>query len=764
MVEGLATRHKQCLHCGLPSRSSDFCCSGCDAAYQLIRSFGLEGFYQHAIDSNKALGESRLQDEDQYEIYNDKEFLDRYSRVVGDGRREALFRIEGLYCTACIWLLEKLPQMDSNCVSAEVRFSKSQLYLQWKEGQNHLKQILILLRRLGYPAEFLEQDHQKIKIFDREILRLGITAAFAFAVMHIGLFFLGTWSAKMDSSMAKNLGFISAGLLMPVLFFGAAPFFKNSLYALRYGRLHADALIVGSILIAFSYSLYETYQGRTDVYYDSVGMLIFLLLAGRMLIRKANDFFSKPLSMSATKMLGTELVRVPSFQLKKQDRLVLKKNESLAVDSFLVSNECWVDQAVVTGESVPQRYVQGQMLSQGSRLLSESAHFLTATSYSDSSLNRLVERLKDVRMSEAASVLEQVFVLSILLLSVFVFFFSKDQPLAKTVGVLIVACPCALSLSRPLVLEALRRQAYQIGISVFNFERVLGAHKKNKIIFDKTGTLTESEFGVSASFDPIFSASDASLLYSMVLRSNHPYSRAIAYHLQNRFSPKIIEPESFNEVFGQGLHSVYQAERYFVGKSRSDEEGVGFYKSDQQRAFFKFSYTLREDAKEVLDQLRDHKMKLSLFTGDTERSTNVFLQKLGFRFDQVFSGMSPQDKERHTDSDSVFVGDGMNDASAMNQSGFSIGFYGSAEANLNSADIYLMDKKLKHIPNFLRATRLAERRIFVNHVVSLLYNGLTISLVLTGAIGPIVCALFMPLSSLSVIGISNIGRFFEKKK
>lgn len=616
------------------------------------------------------------------------------------------------------------------------------------------------MSRLGYQISPLDEVSIEKKHFKRELLRFAVSGAFALAVMHLGLYFLGSWKSGMKTEDAQILGLVSMLLSVPVMTYGAAPFFRNAWAGIRfYQRLHTDILVCVALLIGFGFSVIESIHGGIEVYYDSVSMIVFLLLGGRLLIRSSTTRLTKPSHWKARVIQSDATERwLPAEELKAGDEILLDQGDFLPVDAELLSERAWIDESATTGESLPVEKVRGQVVKQLGVSFQDEIRFRVQATTQNSSYSTLVQRLQNPRSTEKPNQWEQTFVGLILLTAASCLLFFKEGAVEKAVGVLIVACPCALALSRPLVLNALKRQAFKVGIAVSEFSKLLEWSRIKGIAFDKTGTLTEARVSVDKiSWSPRAEEIHKDALRQMCKRSQHPLSSAIAVSYESNE----LSLEEFQERSGEGLFAKANAKDYCL-IAGPDGLDSSFQDESGELARIKFRDRIRPEASSALDQLRSNKLKLWLFTGDRKKSVERFVENFGINFDKVTSDMKPEDKASQLPSDFGIVGDGINDSAAMRKAKASLGIMGSAESNLQSAGAYLLKKDLHLVPALVMATRKARSTIYMNFSISFLYNVATIGLVLTGAIGPIICAIFMPLSSLTVVFSSNFSRYFQQ--
>lgn len=757
--QGLSLHSKgSCIHCGLPSGDEKFCCLGCETAYRLIHELGLSAFYSKAeVSLQKVEGSGKF---DRLDFFRSEEFRSRYVHRLESGDCEARFSIEGLYCTACIWLVERMARTQQACLQAEVNYSKNELYLKWRDtGPDALLPILKRLSQIGYQVSPLHSDFKKKSMIQKEWIRLGVTGALAAANMHLGLYFLAAHDGSMTPNMARGLGLFSATLSLPVLIFGASCFFRNAFYAIKLKRLHSDLLIAVSLLVAFFFSLYESVQGGVSVYYDSLAMVVFLLLIGRMLTRKTTDYVSKPFQVSATieKVEGRRITSV--YAIAPEDVLVVAKGEQVACDGHLLSAEAWFDQSSVSGESAPVRFLERQLILQGSINRSEEIRIQVSNVYEKSSLIARLEASQKNIVSFRSFRFEELFVLSVLGLSGLPFVLGLEEPISKAIAVLIVACPCALALSRPLVLDHLKKHAQRAGLAILNFERFENLTKSRRVFFDKTGTLTSGALKVKL-VSQQWSPQDLKIFYSMVLQSHHPVSRSLAYYLSSQ-TKAMPDCPRVQEIAGKGLELEWNGYEYRVEAQSSAEKKTTVFKKEAEiLAEFELQDELRLEAVEVAQDLKRLNKKVGILSGDAVRAVERVAQTLGLQ-SNVLALQNPDEKACQLKASDLFVGDGLNDTAAMKAAGFSIGITGGAEACFKTADAYLTKRDLRLIPLLLIEAKKASRLVNVNLLISAVYNVVTISLVLMGAIGPVICAIFMPLSSLSVIAISRSTSFFK---
>lgn len=745
----------RCLHCQEPSSENSFCCFGCQTAYHLIRGAGLEAVYRLPNRHWRPPSHSAP-----FEAFDHPDFLNHRAPLL-DGIREADFYIEGLMCVACVWIVERLNRFHASVLESRVDFGRSVVRLKWKDSPKALSEILTILSKLGYEASASEVDLRASQISKIEWIRLGVSGASAAAAMHIGLNLISAHSSSMDAFDARMLGLFAAVASLPAVTFGAIPFFRNTWQALKLRKISADLLISLAVVLGYGTSLRQALEGKIESYFDAISMIVFLLLIGRILIRLATtNALRRPVWFARTK--GQLL---PADSLLPAATVEIFENEIVPVDGRLLTPEAWLDQSSLTGESLPVRFVSGQKILQGaiskSRFELESIH-----SAKKSYLETLVRKVQSNEWVLPSQTYESVFSVAILLLALLTLAVDQESGFTKCLAILIVTCPCALQLSRPLTLVAFKRQSQLRGVSILKLDRVLNWIRVKRIFFDKTGTLTLGspelvrEVQIKASN---FSTSELNaFVYALSAVSSHPLSRSLALKFSNRPQASIeIEPPQ--EIAGVGVRGVYKNTPIEISQSLSETSGsmtTSLKINHEEVIRFEFQDLARPHIREVLEELSGAGFQIHLASGDRASEVQRFSKEIGPLNIETHAELKPHDKSLLQNSTTCFIGDGLNDAEAMMAAATSVGFSGSAEANLQSADVYLLKRDLRVIPELIGAVRRANQMIRLNLTLSMLYNLVCILLVYAGFVGPILCAIFMPLSSLTVILLSSYRKYY----
>ncbi len=736
-----------CLHCGLSAEGSDFCCAGCETAYRLIHSAGLEAIYSQA---DRRWTKPKLADSNMFLLFNETSFLDRRAPLVA-GYRRGCFKIDGLNCASCVWVIERLSHWHSQIVESRVDFGRSLLTLKWKDDSNILAEVARTLNQLGYWLKPDEITLSSAKISKREWIRLGVSGASAAGAMHIGLILIGSEGTGLPADEARSIGLLAGLTAIPALTFGAAPFFRNAFLGLKMKHLSSDLLISLSVLIGSFRSLWTAYKGMAESYFDALSMIVFLLLCSRILVRlTAINLMTKPFwsARQSGIIVSAETVKIGEVCHAIAEDII-------PFDAKVESSDAWVDLSSITGESMPVRVLKGQVIPQGAQANSSFLYTAMQT-VAESSFEKLIQNLSSEENTPVHKFdWESLFTSLILILAVFPFIFNLSSALSKAIAVLIVSCPCALQLSKPLVWTSFKREAYKLGIAITHWTRIFNAKKIRKIYFDKTGSLTIGKPSLVREVYqdqlPFTQETLNSLIYETSILSNHPISRTIsmAFHERTRTDVRI---ENLREIAGVGIEAFWNQKKIELKSSHNAESlTTSFWIDGNELCRFYFEDMRRPEVQEVLRALCQDGYEPWVLSGDNQNSVDEFSKYFPELSKRCIGNQTPASKAKYQNAESVFVGDGINDALAMKQAALAIGFCGSAESNLAVADFHLMKHDLRLVPKILRATRRAYNTLILSWLTSLLYNVLVIYLVFAGYLGPILCAIFMPLSSFSVI-------------
>lgn len=802
-----------CAHCQLPVpaariREQDqeqFCCSGCRTVAEAIQSSGLSWYYQLVEQSDQAQP-ARTTGRDYAEM-DDASFAEAHVRTTSRGDLETVFYVEGVHCAACVWLVEKLPQVVPGVREARLDFGRRLVTVRWQEGVVGLAQIARALDRLGYPPHPVRQGSEQLLRRDaerRQLIHIGVAGAIAGNVMLMAFALYGGWFHGMEEGFRAMFRWASLGLAILAVIWPGRVFFRGAWAALRTRTVHMDVPIALGLGAGLLGGAWNTITGAGEVYFDSVTALVFLLLVGRTLQerqqRKAFDalaMLSALTPRTARRYEGDQLREVPQAALRVGDRVEVRAGESVPADGRILEGSAEFDLALLTGESMPERRSVGELVHAGTVDRSDRVVVEIVRTGADTRVGQLMRLVEDHARRRAPLVrtadrLSGWFVACVLVLAgVCAVWWGMRAPelaLEHTVALLIVACPCALALATPLAVAAAIGQAAQRGILIKGGEVLEQLAKPGLLLLDKTGTLTRGEMSLRSWHG---SAETRAAAAALERRSSHVLARAFVAACPE--GPQLAA-EEVSETVGGGLLGRVAGRQVLVGSPAylrshgiacapelggemgaaldaalaEGQTPVAVAIEGNWCGLAGFGDPLRGDTREVLDQLRAAGWKLGILSGDHPRVVESVGRELALDLEHCRGGMHPEDKLAFVESAKssqsvVMVGDGVNDAAALAAAQVGVAVHGGAEASLAAADVYLTKPGLAGLRALTQGSRGTLRVIRRNLLLSLAYNCVGVSLAIAGLLHPVAAAILMPLSSLTVVSSSYRSQPFRAR-
>ena len=786
---------KNCTHCGLiipEKRNSEFCCAGCECVFKAISGLGLDNFYDIKRDLKIEQLITPKEYSESFFYLDDALFQERYIVKQDDGISSIRFHIDGLHCAACVWLLEHLANKIEGVQSIRVNFPRSELLLQYHADKAQLSKIAKTISSLGYYPRPANAESKKAER-KAMLIRLGIAAVSAGNTMMLAISVYQGWFTGIEQRFVDLFNFLSFILALPSVFYCAKPFYQSAWQGLKMGIAHMDLPISIGVLLGFFASCWNMYQGNDHVYFDTICMLIFLLLFGRWLqksgVDKAEQYSSTCqalLPLTAVKLENQKETSVYANSLEVGDLIRVRTAERLAIDGIVRAGSASLDLSVITGESLPKRFSVGDSVEAGTLIYSGAIEVEVVKTSQDSRIGKLLEKTEHDLLNKPSLVrttdkVAGYFVVAVLAITSLCAVFwilkgSYQSALENCLAILIISCPCALGMSAPIAISIALKMAAKLGIAVKNsdiFERLAIV---NRACLDKTGTLTTGRPVV----EDVYFASEKSdvydLCYSAELEREHPIASALRlYCADNGASLKSLI--SVEELAGSGLKIVTPEGVYYIGSLKLlDKNNIVLNASEKEYcnkiiknnfspcifadqhkalAIFAIGDVLKKDAPVFISKLKSYGILTEIVSGDAKRIVEQISKQLGI--DIGFGEMSPEDKLNHllsSDRKTLMLGDGINDSAALAAASVGIAVFGGAEQSLKFADAYTNDSKLMPIAHLIGLSKSTLATIKRNIAFSLCYNIVGVSLAFCGMINPLVAAVLMPISSLLVIGSS----------
>ena len=764
------------------------CCHGCQAVAESIVENGLESYYQHRTELPKTADELVPEELRQLELYDHPEVQKSFVHDESGDVLEASLILEGITCAACIWLNERHLQQLDGVVSASINYSSHRARVRWDDRKIRLSHILTEIRKLGYHAHpFSAQQQEAVREQQRrqDFRRLAIAGLSAAQVMMVAVAFYAGPAQGLEPATEQLLRWFSLVMTLPAMIYSAWPFYQSAWRSITHRTVGMDVPISLGLVTGFIGSIWVTFQGQGIVYYDTLTMLIFFLLATRYLERHAREKsveaaenLHRLIPPMATRLDEQQQASiVPLHDLRMGDTLLIKPGEAIAGDGVVTQGESQVDEALLTGESHPVPKQPGAYVYAGS-VNYESPLQVKITGLGEQTVIAGIARLLDRAQAEKprlARVADQVAVYftSVLLLAVIViglawWWIAPERCFEIILAVLVVSCPCALSLAAPAAFAAAGSHLVGRGVLLTRGHALESLARVTHVVFDKTGTLTMGHPRITNIIT--YQGADASemlrIAASLEQASEHPLARSFTDAVPAAERSIVLEA---NNQPGRGLSGEVLGQRYFIGNMALNstliypeiaglEPGASIvWLSDAQQllAAFVLADTMRPGVKALIDHLKARKIAVSILSGDTASSVQHFAAVAGISDWQA--GLTPEGKlaalrDMQQRGDVVaMVGDGINDAPVLAGAQVSFAMGNGTQMARASGDIVLLGESLQEIEHALVTGRFTVSVVRQNFTWALAYNAVALPFAATGLIAPWMAAIGMSVSSLIVI-------------
>ena len=792
---------KSCFHCGLPvptgadykvaihGAEQPMCCHGCQAVAQAIVDGGLESFYDHREGTSRRPEDLVPEQLQKFNLYDEAKLQQNFVEIDEDNLRTASLILEGITCAACVWLNERHVKSLQGVVEFQVNYSTHRARVRWDDSQIHLSDILKAITSIGYIAHPFDSSRQE-EIYKKErkaaLRRLAVAGLGAMQVMMLAVaLYAMEYEASVDLDMRNFLRWVSMFLATPVVFYSAKTFFVTAWRDIKRRQLGMDVPVALAIGAAFSASVWSTIFEGTDVYFDSVCMFAFFLLSSRFLemgarhrAGQAAEELIRLLPPVATRLINGKEDIVAVDELQPGDRLLVRPGETIPIDGHVVEGISSVDESLLTGESLPCLKELNDELTGGSVNIESPLTMQVDKVGEDtvvSGIIRLLDRAQAEKpaIAKLADMIAAWFVAAILLIAtaVALWWWQHDpaHAFAITLSVLVVTCPCALSLATPVAITAATGTLTRNGLLTTRGHALETMAKATHIVFDKTGTLTRghlkiSDVRVMNGMDLQYVMQLASLLES---RSEHPVAKLL-HHSEMPLPDKKLT--SVLSTPGKGIEAVIDEEVYRIGsigfvsqlagelvetQLNENVTSVGLCRGNQWLAIFELEDEIRQQAFEVVQKLAQAGLQVELLSGDAKEAVVHVAQQL--KIEHFYYAQTPESKLQHIQQLQsqgaivAMVGDGVNDAPVLSGADVSFAMGSGTQLAHASADMVLLSEQLNHLVSGLTMARRTFMIIRQNLSWALLYNLFALPLAASGMVAPWMAALGMSASSLVVV-------------
>jgi len=781
----------KCDHCHLEYEESlliqdngkYFCCKGCQGIYHLLKDEGLDNFYEkmgeNTIEPPKTLN-------DDIEKFDLDGFKQKYVKQK-DGFNEVSLIIDGIHCSACVWLNEKVLGRSEGVVEVSINHTNNKAKILWDNETIKLSQIIELIRSIGYNAYPYDASMQEAQANAKRqdyYSRLLVGVFTTMNIMWIAVAQYQGYFSGMRSDIKSILNFAEFILATPALFYTGGIFFKGAFYAIKNRYANMDLLVISGALSAYIFSIYSMLTGHGEVYFESVTMIVTFVFAGKYLEvltkKKAVDTmdgFSSAMPSEVTVVKDGEKFIVGVESVEVGDIVELRAGDKVVIDGTIISGEGSFDNSSLSGESEPLLLGEGESVLSGSICVDSVIRYEVSKPYSESMLSKIITLLEDSmdkkpRIEKLANSISGYFSTVILILAIFTFvawyYYSGtfEQALIVSISVLVIACPCALGLATPVATLVGISRAAKKGVLFKEATFLETIAKCTTVVLDKTGTITNGTPKVVNSYiDDDF---DKSVLYSLVSLSTHPISKGVKEFFTEM---ELVELKDVLVVEAKGIKAKYQDKEILAGNlAFMEENGFTCKELDEMNSVLHVAYNkkvvasfslqdrLRNGAVETIEYLKKSGLRVVMLTGDNEKVAKKIADEVGIV--EYKAALFPTDKAeyitqlRNIGEVVVMVGDGINDTLALTHSEVAITLGSGTDIAVNVSDVVLINDDFKSLKTVFEISKSTFSKVKQNLAISVLYNVVTIPLAMTGFVIPLVAALSMSLSSLVVVGNS----------
>jgi len=811
-----------CFHCSeavpasihlfvtINNAEQPMCCIGCQAVAQTIVDNGLTQYYTVRTEpANK--GHTLIPEQLQKNKLLDEAVLQSEFVFQGnDESKEAILTVDGISCAACAWLIEMQISKLSGLLSINVNATSQRATVKWQDNEVKLSDILLAIENIGYQALPFKANDTELRNKKQSkafIKRLGISGILMMQIMMIavGLYF-GAF-ADMSESNKIYLRWVSFILAIPIIGYGALPFYIGAINALKVKRLSMDVPVSIAIILAFSASAWATVTQQGEVYFESVSMFTFLLLIGKFLEFRARSRAAqvsanllKLMPMTATRLATNKSDKqqsvseenkeelVAAKQLMKGDIVLIKPGEVVPADGIILIGESQLNEAMLSGEQLPISKTINDNIFAGTINGDGNITVEVKKTSNDSFLSQLI-RLSEQsqthkpKLARLSDKIAQYFVALILLTSIATALYWHQHLPAEafwiTLSVLVATCPCALSLATPTALTCATTRLNREGIMIKSAHVMETLPKIDCFAFDKTGTLTTGEFTITQ-VEMFYEHNKTEILAiaaALEAHSEHPIAKPFTAFRDFSIEPSQVKVHSGKGVTGEIAGVIYAVGKpaWLVSKHKKlaqdmptidviNKANCLLTADDKIIAAFYLDDEVRAEAKEVLEQLNQNNRTL-LLSGDSQDACDSLSNSLPLN--NIYGGLSANDKMQQIKQAEqqgytiAMTGDGVNDSPVFGAAHVSIAMGCGADITKSGSDIILLNNKLTSIISLLNVAKKTRRIIFQNYLWAFGYNAIVLPLAVMGYITPYMAVIGMSASSILVI--TNSLRLLKKK-
>jgi Cu+-exporting ATPase len=783
----------KCIHCGnscgkfpVIFEENPFCCSGCSTVYKILSNSKLKQYYQIEPMPGIRIEDEKWPVSETYAFLDLDKFKSRILTFSEGGTSKVSFFIPEIHCASCIWLLENLHQLEAGIIQSFVNFPKKEINITFKDSEISLRQVVELLVNIHYIPEINQHSIDKPsgdKAEKKLFIKIGI-AAFSFMnamIYHFPQYLPG--HQFLENDMKRLFGWLSVLLAIPVLTFSASDYFLTAWKSLKKKMISIDLPIALGLITLFTQSLAEILSGRGIGYIDSLTGLVFFMLIGRWYQGKTYQALSFErdyktyFPLAVTKISDEENTSIALEDLKAGDHILVRNQEIVPADSILKSDTANIDYSFVTGESMPVIKKAGDFVFAGGRQIGSAIELTIEKEVQQSYLTQLWNQTENQftandKLNTIVNRVSQYFTIIVVLIAISsgIFWYFNDPGIAlfSFTSVLIIACPCALALTVPFTFGSTMRQFGRRGFYLKNTAVIEHLQQIDTVVFDKTGTITNAQSSGIRFVGNELTTEQKLMVKSLAFHSSHPLSKTL-YNSIN--GSNLLEVSDFQEIPSMGISGkingvrINMGSKYFVTGTKAVAENlkteVWIFIHNSVAGYFQLENEYRQGLQELIEKLgKTH--ELHLLTGDNEAERPNLIQFFGDD-KRLHFNQTPTDKLEYVRSlqkrgkKVLMIGDGLNDAGALNESNVGIVIADNVFNFSPACDAILHSKQFANLDKYLGFTKQSMRIVYAGFVISFMYNLVGLSFAVQGNLSPVVAAILMPISSVSVVVFASFS-------
>ncbi len=791
-----------CYHCGdvcddisISANENNFCCQGCKQVYLLLNENDLCNYYN--LDKAPGLKAKGKFVSERFTYLDDDAIKQKLVQFSSNNQVNVTFSVPQMHCTSCIYLLENLHRIEPGVIKSQANFQQKEVFIIFNPTEITLRKVVELLAFIGYEPYISLNDtvSKKAPSFNRrQIYKIGV-AGFCFSnIMMLSFpeYFSG---GNIDEAGLKaTFTWISLFLSIPVLFFSASDIFISAWKGVRQKFLNIDAPIALAIVVTFVRSYYEIISGHGAGYLDSGTGIVFFMLIGRWFQNKTYDSFSFDRDYRSYFPLGVTIINegveknIPVTQLQKGNRIILRHEEMVPADAVLMKGTANIDYSFVSGENTAVEKRKDELIYAGGKQMGSAIELEIIKEASQSYITQLWNNeIFNSKKNEERSFIHpwsRYFTMILLTIAfatlIFWSIFDPAKILPAVTAVLIVACPCSLLLSATFTYGNMLRVFGKNKLYLKNVGIIEALAKINTVVFDKTGTITQTKAAVVNYYGLSLSANEISVIKSVTRQSSHPLSKIIAASIQD-VPEKLLPVNQFKEYTGSGLEAVVQNIHVKMGSANFVQTGTDIIPHDtgtsvhvvideKHMGKFQVQNQYRKGIGTMVNGLEKKGFDLYVLSGDndTEKENlhKIFGNAANINFQQ-----SPQQKLDYiqylqkNNKTVLMIGDGLNDAGALMQSNVGIAVSENSAQFSPASDAILDGANVNKLDKFIAYAKAGKKIVTASFILSILYNIVGLSFAVQGILSPMIAAILMPASSISIVlFVSLLSSYTAKRK